>query len=77
MKLCMDCKHYGGVAPQHGRYVCNHPNNKFTHPVDGMEWKYDAEKLRTLSGAILCGMEARWWAPKPPSTPGAAPPRGP
>ena len=64
MKLCMDCKWYGGVALQDGKYVCNEPRNKFIHPVDGFNRTYDAERLRMLSGAMLCGMEARWWEKK-------------
>ena len=42
MKLCMDCKHYGGVAAATGKYICNHPLNDFVHAVDGPEFKMDA-----------------------------------
>jgi hypothetical protein len=73
VKLCIDCAHYGGVAPQHGKYICNEPRNKFVHPVDGLECKYDASWLRMTPPEFthFCGMEGKWWAPKPPSTPGA------
>ena len=46
MKLCIDCKHYGGVKASNGKYICNEPRNCFQHPVDGLEHAYDASWLR-------------------------------
>lgn len=66
MKLCIDCKHYGGVAAATGKYVCKEPRNLFTHPVDGLETTYDASWLRMAPELQLtgCGMEAKWWTAK-------------
>ena len=66
MKLCKDCKWFGGVAVATGRYVCNEPRNMFMHPVDGMEQAYDAANLRRAPEcqATGCGMDAKWWEKK-------------
>ena len=77
MKLCIDCKHYGGVKASNGKYICDNVLNSFKHPVDGLKHAYDASWLRMAPElqTIGCGMAAHWWEPKPPS--GAEPPRGP
>jgi hypothetical protein len=62
MKLCIDCKWYGGVKASNGKYICKEPRNDFTHPVDGLPHAYDASWLRMapeLQGA--CGWDAKWW----------------
>lgn len=66
MKLCLDCKHYGGVAMATGKYICNHPLNNFEHPVDGLRHAYDASWLRMAPELQItgCGMMARWWEKK-------------
>ena len=66
MKLCIDCKHYGGVAAATGKYICNHLLNNFEHPVDGLRHAYDASWLRMAPELqiIGCGMVARWWEKK-------------
>ena len=66
MKLCMDCKWYGGVAAATGKYICNEPRNKmFIHPVDGLEHTYDASWLRMAPELQShCGMDAKWWKAK-------------
>ena len=67
MKLCKDCKWYGGVLMATGRYVCNEPRNKiFVHPVDGLEHSYDASWLRMSPEHQVtgCGMDAKWWEKK-------------
>ena len=46
MKLCMDCKHYGGVKASNGSYICKNPGNHGIHPVDGLPTVYDATWLR-------------------------------
>jgi len=67
VKLCIDCASYGGVAAATGRYVCNDPRNLFTHPVDGLEHRYDASWLRMSPEfqTAFCGMEGKWWKQKP------------
>ena len=62
MKLCIDCKHYGGVKASNGKYICNEPRNKFVHPVDGLEQKFDCFMLRSTEG--LCGWDGEWWTRK-------------
>ena len=66
MKLCMQCKHYGGVQAATGKYICNEPRAVFIHPVDGLPAKYDASWLRMAPElqAQGCGMEAKWWTAK-------------
>ena len=66
MKLCMDCKHYGGVKASNGSYICNSILNKFKHPVDGLDHAYDASWLRMAPELqqIGCGMAAHWWEAK-------------
>ncbi len=66
MKLCIDCKHYGGVKASNGAYICNEPRNCFQHPVDGLEHTYDASWLRMAPELqqIGCGMNAKWWEAK-------------
>jgi hypothetical protein len=65
MKLCMDCKHYGGVKQANGKYICNNPLNCFQHPVDGLEHAYDASWLRMAPELqSACGMEGNWWEKK-------------
>ena len=73
MKLCIDCQWYGGVAIATGRDVCKHPDNKHIDPVHGLDHNYDCQQLRKKED--MCGLEGKWWAPKPPL--GAGPPRGP
>ena len=66
MKLCIDCKWYGGIRASNGGYICKEPRNSFTHPVDGLPTAYDASWLRMapeLQGQG-CGMEAKWWEKK-------------
>ena len=46
MKLCIDCKWYGGVAIATGRDVCKHPDNKHIDPVHGLDHNYDCQQLR-------------------------------
>lgn len=75
MKLCIHCKHYGGIRAQDGQAVCVEPRNNFVHPVDGLKHKYNARELRLSHDPDQCGMDAKWWEPKPP--PGAARPQGP
>ena len=79
MKLCIDCKHYGGVKASNGKYICKSILNSFKHPVDGLDHAYDASWLRMAPELqqIGCGMGAHWWEPKPLSSPGGEPPRGP
>ena len=65
MKLCIHCKWYGGVKASNGKYICNHPQNMFIHPVDGLETTYDASWLRLapeLQGG--CGKDGKWWEAK-------------
>ena len=66
MKLCMDCRHYGGVKASNGKYICKSILNSFTHPVDGLDHAYDASSLRLAPElqTIGCGMEAKWWEAK-------------
>jgi hypothetical protein len=66
MKLCMDCKHYGGVAPATGKYICNEPRNlSFIHPVDGLSYGLDASWLRMApEHQGKCGLDAKWWIQK-------------
>ena len=79
MKLCIDCKHYGGVKASNGKYICDNVLNSFKHPVDGLDHAYDASSLRLAPELqmIGCGMAAHWWEPKPPASLGAGPPQGP
>jgi hypothetical protein len=65
LKLCIDCASYGGVAAATGKYLCNNERNWFTHPVDGLEHRYDASWLR-LSPQLqdFCGLDGKWWKPK-------------
>jgi hypothetical protein len=79
MKLCIDCKWYGGVAAKNGEYICHEPRNVFTHPVDGLPLhKYDAFSLRKFNSGNFCGPDGEWWVKiRPPSSPDAGPPRGP
>ena len=66
MKLCIDCKWYGGVKASNGKYVCNHRLNHGLHPVDGLETTYDASWLRMAPEMqAYCGMDAKWWEEKP------------
>jgi hypothetical protein len=67
VKLCIDCKWYGGVKASNGESICKEPRNLFTHPVDGMETAYGARWLRMAPELQLtgCGMEAKWWKAKP------------
>ncbi len=62
MKLCIDCAWYGGVSAATGKPICNEPRNKFIHPVDGLEQRYDCSWLRFVEG--LCGWEGRWFRAK-------------
>jgi hypothetical protein len=65
MKLCIDCKHYGGVAPRNGEYICNEPRNQAIHPVDGLPRNLrDAFQMRRAIGVDACGMEGKWWEKK-------------
>ena len=66
MKLCIDCKWYGGVKASNGSYICNSILNNFKHPVDGLAHKYDASWLRMAPELQLtgCGIEAHWWEKK-------------
>jgi hypothetical protein len=66
VKLCMDCKHYGGVAAATGKYICKNILNNFQHPVDGLDHHYDASWLRMAPELqqIGCGMNAHWWERK-------------
>ena len=65
MKLCIDCKYYGGIAPATGKYLCKHSRNNFRHPVDGLEHAYDASWLRMAPELqSACGMEGKWWEKK-------------
>jgi hypothetical protein len=64
MKLCIDCKWYGGIKAATGKYVCKEPRNLFTHPVDGLEHKYSARELRLSRDPNQCGMDAKWWEAK-------------
>ena len=51
MKLCIDCKHYGGVKASNGKYICDNVLNSFKHPVDGLDHAYDAScGLRMAAG---------------------------
>lgn len=59
MKLCINCKWYGGVALRDGRPVCKEPRNDFTSRVDGLEQKFDAVVLR--QDERYCGLEGKWW----------------
>ena len=65
MKLCIDCKHYGGVKASNGKYICTEPRNHGLHPVDGLPTTYDASWLRMAPEMqSYCGMEAKWWEAK-------------
>ena len=66
VKLCIHCKWYGGIKASTGAYICKEPRNKFTHPVDGLETRYDASWLRMSPELQLtgCGMDAKWWEMK-------------
>jgi hypothetical protein len=66
MKLCMDCKHYGGIQASNGKYICREPRAAgFIHPVDGLPYALDASWLRmTPEYQYLCGMDAKWWEKK-------------
>ena len=68
MKLCINCKWYGGIRASTGSYICDEPRNQIVHPVDGLIQRIDATWLRMAPEfQSLCGMDAKWWEPKPPS----------
>ena len=66
MKLCIDCKHYGGVAAKNGEYICKEPRNVSIHPVDGLPvYRLDAFSLRKIpDSSSACGPDAQWWEAK-------------
>ena len=77
MKLCVDCKHYGGVKASNGTYICNEPRNSYPSVVDGFEVKVSCDLQRLFEVPQRCGPEGKWWEPKSPLSLGAERPRGP
>ena len=55
MKLCIDCKHYGGIKASNGKYICDNVLNSFKHPVDGLDQKYDCNLGAGRRGALRLG----------------------
>ena len=65
MKLCIDCKHYGGVKASNGKYICNASLNSFASGRRVGD-AYDASWLRMAPELQMtgCGMDAKWWEVK-------------
>jgi hypothetical protein len=64
MKLCIDCKWYGGRSST-GSYICEEPRNEIVHPIEGLRQRVDASWLRMAPEfQDKCGWDAKWWKEK-------------
>ena len=66
MKLCMDCKHYGGVKASNGKYICKNINTAAS--VDGIvvcrdavdaHGRWNSNRLVAACGALVGGQIRR------------------